>query len=239
MIGARQNATLPMPARAEAPPDLPSDAEGAADAVFLGIVRGLEAHQFAPGQRLVETELAARFGVGRNAVREAVQRLVGEGVVEVLRHRGAAIRRLGLAETHHVLDVAELMTGLLARTAAAALAAGGAGEALRQARRELRTADQARDAAAFGTARRQFYRALLVLAQSAELRRLFPAIQMPIVHAQYPLPDLQRVRLADYDAIGKAVAAGDPDAAEAAGRAHVDNVRRAIEAFVQAGPGAA
>ena len=90
----------------------------ASDLVFFGIVNGLELQKLVPAQRLVESDLAAQFAVGRNSVREALQRLAAEGIVELHRHKGAAIRTLSLQETLDVLDVAERMTGLLARSAA-------------------------------------------------------------------------------------------------------------------------
>jgi len=181
-----------------------------------------------PGQRLVEAELAARFGVGRNSVREALQRLAADGIVDLLRHRGAAIRELTEQDTLDVLDVAERMTGLLARTAARAVAAGEKPQAVTRALEQLRAAGAAQDAEAFARARRSFYRALLEIGGSRELRRLFPSIHMPVVYAQHPLPALQKLRLRDYRAIGQAVAEGDEPAAEEAGTAHVRTVREEI-----------
>ena len=61
-----------------------------------------------------------------------------------------------------------------------------------------------------------------------ELRRLFPAIQMLIVYAQHRLGSLQALRLRDYRVIAEAVLAGRAEAADAAGTAHVRNVREAI-----------
>ena len=203
--------------------------ESASDAVFFGIVHGLERRAFVPGQRLVEADLAARFGVGRNSVREALQRLAAEGVVEILRHKGAAIRALTVQETMDVLDVAERMTGLLARSAARAAAAGRKPQALTRALQQLRSADRAQDADAFARARRSYWRALLELGGSRELRRLFPSIHMPIVYAQHPLAALQKLRLRDYEAIGQAVAQGREDAADARGMEHVRNVRGEIQ----------
>ncbi len=212
----------------EAPFARPPTALSAADAVFFGIVHGLEAQRFVPGQRLVEVDLAAQFGVGRNSVREAMQRLTADGIVDVLRHKGAAIKSLTLQETLHVLDVAERMTGLLAYTAAQGVRGGHSPQALQTGLQWLDAAEQAQDADAFARARRHFYRALLDAAGSRELRRLFPSIQMPIVYAQHRLPGLQKLRLADYHAIAQAVIAGDAAAADAAGMAHVRNVRGAI-----------
>jgi DNA-binding GntR family transcriptional regulator len=202
-----------------------TDAASASDAVFFGIVNALETQTLVPGQRLVEADLAAQFQVGRNSVREALHRLAGEGIVELLRHRGAAIRLLTLNETLDVLDVAERMSGLLARTAARGLRGPAAGRALGAAVKELAQAGKLDDADAFARARRHFYRALLALSGSAELQRLFPSIQMPIVYAQHRLAGLQKLRLRDYRAIATAVLDGDEDGADEAGMAHVRNVR--------------
>lgn len=200
----------------------------ASDTVFAGIVRALEARRLVPGQRLVEVDLAASFGVSRNSVREALQRLAAEGIVELLRHKGAAVRLLSMQETLDVLEVAERMTGLLARSAARAVARGAGGKPLGHAVDRLVAADRAGDAEAFAHARRDYYRALLLLAASRELRRLFPAIQMPIVYAQYSLPHLQQLRLQDYRVIAREVLAGDEDGADLAAMAHVQAVRAAI-----------
>lgn len=200
----------------------------ASDGVFFGIVNALEAQEVVPGQRLVEMELASQYGVGRNSVREALQRLEAEGIVDLFRNRGAAIRLLTLRQTLDVLDVAERMTGLLARTAARGLADAAQGAPLAAALHELTQADLAEDADGFARGRRHFYRTLLSLSGSAELQRLFPTIQMPIVYAQYRLPGLQKLRLRDYRAMAEAVLAAAQDRADAAGMAHVAHVRELV-----------
>jgi DNA-binding GntR family transcriptional regulator len=210
--------------------DEPAEAERgtASDAVFYGVLRGLESQAFVPGQRLVEADLSAAFRVSRNSVREGLQRLVAEGVVELLKHKGAVIRTLGFQDTMDVLDVAELMTGLLVRAAARNHTDTALAGMLRQSLRDLSRADEARDSLAFTLARRQFYRALLYLAHNRELRRLFPTIHMPIVYAQHRLPLLQQIRLRDYKRIAAAVLAGKAEDAEALGREHVQTVRKCI-----------
>jgi DNA-binding GntR family transcriptional regulator len=200
----------------------------ASDVVFFGIVNGLELQKFVPAQRLVEVDLAEQFGVGRNSVREALQRLASEGIVDLHRHKGAAIRSLSLQETLDVLEVAERMTGLLARAAARGAAASGLKAILSESLKTLKTADAANDATAFTKARRRFYRCLLDMGANRELQRLFPTIQMPIVYAQHPLPALQKMRLRDYGKIATAVRAGREDEADAAGVAHVQHVRQEI-----------
>ena len=219
-----------LPASALAVPDEPAetDRETASDAVFYGVLRGLESQNFVPGQRLVEADLSAAFGVSRNSVREGLQRLVAEGVIELLKHKGAVIRTLRFQDTMDVLDVAELMTGLLVRAAARNHTDATRASTLRESLRDLSRADEAHDSLAFTQARRQFYRALLDLARNRELRRLFPTIHMPIVYAQYRLPSLQQIRLRDYKRIAVAVLAGNAEEAEDLGREHVQTVRKCI-----------
>lgn len=217
-------------ASSQVEPGAPAEAErgAASDLVFYGVLRGLESQAFVPGQRLVEGDLSSAFGVSRNSVREGLQRLVAEGVIELLKHKGAVIRTLGLQDTMDVLDVAELMTGLLVRAAARNHADTARASMLRQSLRDLSRADEARDGLAFTLARRQFYRALLDLARNRELRRLFPTIHMPIVYAQHRIPSLQQIRLRDYKRIAAAVLAGKADEAEVLGREHVQAVRKCI-----------
>ncbi|RYX89439.1 MAG: GntR family transcriptional regulator [Comamonadaceae bacterium] len=205
-----------------------SHAASASDIVFFGIVNGLEMQTFVPSQRLVEADLAAQFGVGRNSVREALQRLAAEGFVELSRHKGAAVRLLSAQDTLDVLDVAERMTGLLARSATLNGASSEAMRLLKDSMKEIVAADSVQDALAFAKARRRFYRALLDMSASKELKRLFPAIQMPIVLAQFRLPTLQKLRVQDYLKIAAAVMSGRADEAEAAGMAHVRHVRDEI-----------
>src|SRR3546814_3979449 len=79
---------------------------GSARPVFLGILRDLETGRMVPGQRLVETELASRHGVGRNAVREAMQHLAARGVVDLSPNRSPAIRK---RSEEHTSELQSLM----------------------------------------------------------------------------------------------------------------------------------
>jgi DNA-binding GntR family transcriptional regulator len=198
---------------------------GASQRVYLGIMQDLEARRAVPGQTLIETDLAQRFGVGRNAVREAIQRLSVRGVVDASRNKSPAIRILELSETHEILDVAAVITGLAARTAAKAFSAAQHGAMLDAAMSALSDVSEQSEPDEFSRARRQFYRAILSIANNRELQRLFPAIAMHIIYSQYRSPRLQQIRMVDYRAIRDAVVAGDAEAAETAAKCHVEHFR--------------
>ena len=201
--------------------------ESAGDKVFRGVMRELELGRLVPGQRLGETELAARFDVGRNAVREGIQRLASRGVLDISPHRSAAIRQLDLAEALEVLDVAAELTGLLARSAANRFDARQHGAMLDSAMAEL-GAQAGADRSTFSRARRRFYRTLLRISGNRELNRIFPAVGMHIIYSQYTSPHLRDVRLTDYRALYETIKAGNTQDAEQAGRGHVERVRSVI-----------
>lgn len=208
--------------------ELADGGSGASQRVYLGIMRDLELRRMVPGQRLVETDLAQRYGVGRNAVREAIQRLSGRGIVDLSPNRSPAIRMLDAAETNQILDVASIMTGLVARTAATAFTATHHADILAESVARLDQLEPSSDLIAFGRARRGFYRALLSIGANRELQRLFPSIGMHIIYSQFQSYDLLLTRLADYRKIADAVAAGNAKDAESEARSHVDHVREFI-----------
>jgi DNA-binding GntR family transcriptional regulator len=53
---------------------------------------------FAPGSQMVEPKLAERLGVSRGPVREALQRLVQEGLLVTIPHRGVFVVELGAGD---------------------------------------------------------------------------------------------------------------------------------------------
>ena len=72
----------------------------------------------APGDRLNEIQLAARFGTSRGPLREAMRSLEAKGFVEVIRNRGVFVRRLSLEDACEVYDVRATLFGLAGRLVA-------------------------------------------------------------------------------------------------------------------------
>lgn len=58
-----------------------------------------------PGQRLLQEELAGRLGISRTPVREALQRLANEGLVDISSYKGATVANLSASEMIEVYSV--------------------------------------------------------------------------------------------------------------------------------------
>ena len=68
-----------------------------------------------PRERLVEEELAARHGVKRHVVREAIFALERIGLIERVPHKGAVVRMLRAADVEQIYAVREALESLAAQ----------------------------------------------------------------------------------------------------------------------------
>lgn len=71
---------------------------GSAQEVYAQLKAMILSFELYPGSRVTETELAARFGVSRTPVREALQRLELEGYLTVRPKQGCFIRDIDIEE---------------------------------------------------------------------------------------------------------------------------------------------
>ena len=71
-----------------------------------------------PGTRISEPNLAEQLGISRTPVREALQRLSQEGLVELTPAKGARVRVLSAEEVREVYEARAMLEGEAARLAA-------------------------------------------------------------------------------------------------------------------------
>lgn len=179
-----------------------------------------------PGQRLVETELARMFGVGRAAVRTALARLEQEGVVERAPNRGARVRMLTEEEAVEILEARAALECLAARCAALRARAEDVRE-LRAVLREMAACARKGDTLGYTDCNRRFHQVLVRASRHATAARLLDSLRAQMVRYQYRTvlaPGRLPRSLEEHRAIVAAVAAKDPDAAEASMRAHLQGV---------------
>jgi DNA-binding GntR family transcriptional regulator len=65
--------------------------------------------EFKPGQTLVETELAAQLGVSRAPLREAMQRLNNEGLIETIPYHGTKVRTLSKIDIEELYSLRSVL----------------------------------------------------------------------------------------------------------------------------------
>ncbi len=216
----------------------PADAAASEEAVRPG---GLPAHgatvafiverlredilagRLAPGSRLVECELTARFSVSRGTVREALRRLAAEGLIEHRPHRGALVRRLCEREIQELFQIRVEMESLAARLAAEsddAEARARFAEAIRPI-----FDDRGRCAPDYLAEIAAFHEATMALAGNLQLRELAMRLHLPPILVQVGdilTPEVLEASVREHRAIARAILARDPTAAAAHMRAHLE-----------------
>lgn len=88
------------------------------EAAYGRIRAAIRDGKLAPGERLTETDLAARFGVSRTPVRQAIARLEAEGLLTHEPRRGLTVTRPDHQQVVELYVMREVLEGAAARLAA-------------------------------------------------------------------------------------------------------------------------
>lgn len=178
---------------------------------------------FSPGARLKIADLAARYGVSPLPVREALQRLEGERLIELAAHRGAMVRPLSAKLLADLYDVREALEGvMIERAAERATAIQIASLQRLQARWEELAAGE--DVRAMMQANLDFHAGINAIADNPEAEELVPrgwpmALSLRL-RMGYTADRLSAIR-DDHRAMLAALRAQDADAARRISRRHV------------------
>jgi len=189
------------------------------------ILEAIDRGEIAPGQRLVETELADRLGVSRTPVREALQRLEAHGIV-ARDGRSLRVATLDHDQLGELYEVRGAVEGLAAR-----LAARHAAPEEIAILREMVEADLALtdDPAALALANRRFHRQLHRASHNRYLSEMLVAMRRSLVlllSTTLASPGRGAESVAEHDRIVAAIAARDEAAAQEAAQQHISNAYR-------------
>lgn len=87
------------------------------DVVFNTLREAILKGDFAPGERLMEKQLAERLGVSRTPIREAIRKLELEGLVVMVPRKGAEVASITGKDISDVLEVRATLEALAVRLA--------------------------------------------------------------------------------------------------------------------------
>jgi len=190
------------------------------------ILRG----DMAPAQRLVENELAEQFGVTRASVRAALIELESEGLVERIRNRGSRVRVVTVEEAVAITECRMVLEGLCAAKAAVAATDDqlaqltGVGEAMAKA-----VADG--EPVTYSELNQELHARIRQFSGQQTAVELLEKLNAQLVRHRFQLalrPGRPQQSLSEHLAMVETITARDPQAAEAAARAHLTSVIAAL-----------
>ena len=184
------------------------------------ILEAIDSHTYKPGDRLVESELADRFGVSRTPIREALQRLETQNLL-TRDGRSLIVASLDHNQLAELYVVRGELEGLAARLAARHATPEEVGVL-----RDMLAQDHALvdDPAALSRANRRFHKQIHLASHNR-----FLVQQLDLVHRSMALLATSSLAaegriagtLAEHARIVEAIADGDGDAAYQALRDHI------------------
>lgn len=207
-----------------------SAAEFAADAIRDMIYRGT----VQPGERLNADELAAELEMSKTPVRDAIQSLKLEGLVEIVPRVGVFVKKMTPQESTDVYRLKKAVEPVAAALAAQRGSERARGE-LRKMLRQLSNATTNENVAKAEKAVNDIHQQLFNMSDSEVIREAFRVINGRVRLLRFKNM-AQQGRLANslrqHQAIVEAVAQGDAEAAERLMRDHLDDAAHALQELI-------
>lgn len=179
-----------------------------------------------PGQRLIEEELAAEYDVTRSSLRQAIDTLVGEGLVERVKNRGARVRQLTVSDAVEITECRAVVEGLLARKAAER-ADDDDVDRLRAHVSLMKASLKAGDLVVYSTRISGLYDLIHSVARHPNAIELVERLQAQLVRQQFRLslrPGRPEQSLAELSSVVDSIRAHRPKDAEDMMRDHLQRV---------------
>ena len=178
-----------------------------------------------PGSQLSEVELATSFGVSRGPVREALQRLIQEGLVRSEPHRGVFVPVLSDDDVRDIYLAREALESSAVRHIIASGSSSDTADALDRMVKLMQDSEKANDWEAVGQYDLEFHTALVASSRSERLQRMFSTVIsetrlcLGVLTAAEARSDL----VAEHREIAQLIREGNTDEALAVLKTHFDD----------------
>jgi len=215
---------------AAATPGSPRVGEAARAHAYTALRHSILNGDLAPGQRLVEEELAATLGVTRQSLRAALLDLTTEGLVERIPNRGARVRVVSTAEAVQITECRMALEALCAVKAALNVTDEEAAQ-LRELGEDLKRAVAEGNPFKYSELNRELHRRVGTISRQTVAVNLLDRLHGQLVRHQFQLalrPGRPEVSVSEHLAILNAIADRRPEEANLAVRAHLASVISAL-----------
>lgn len=200
--------------------------------------QGIAELKLLPGEALSEKDIAARFGVSRQPVREAFIKLSEAGLVEIRPSRGTYVAKISVRDVANARLVREAIEADITHHAAR-LASDAQVQGLQEMVGAQLVAARENDYRRFNDSDEAFHRAIADIVDCDYAWRIVERARVQTDRVRYlSLPDTSPMPLliSQHQAIVDAIAARDPEAAEQMMRRHLREILVALRRIAGAHP---
>lgn len=195
------------------------------DVVFNTLRQAILKGELAPGERLMEIQLAERLGVSRTPIREAIRKLELEGLVLMIPRKGAEVARISEKSLRDVLEVRRSLEELAIELACQRMTEEEVAE-LERVQEQFREAVASGDAMKIAENDEAYHDVIYKGTYNDRLVQILNNLreQMYRYRLEYIKDeDKRQILLIEHDNILKAVRQRKVEEAKEAMREHIDN----------------
>ncbi|RST53767.1 GntR family transcriptional regulator [Variovorax sp. MHTC-1] len=204
----------------------PLSAEQVCERIRSAILSG----ELKPGSKLTEQDLAAELEVSRTPVREAIRQLEVERLVSRTPFVGVTVAQLSPEEVIELLDIREVLEGLVARLATENMDSFHL-QRLKKSLQQLAASARKSDVGAYLDQALAFRRALVECCGSATLSEHVMAIEnrLRLTGSRTALlPGRMEAAIEEHEKLLDAIVRGDAKGAERLNRERIRHIRDAV-----------
>lgn len=195
------------------------------DVVFNTLRQAILKGELAPGERLMEIQLAERLGVSRTPIREAIRKLELEGLVLMIPRKGAEVAKISEKSLRDVLEVRRSLEELAIELACQRMTEDEVKQ-LEEAQAFFREAVNKGDAMAIAESDEAYHDIIYYGTGNARLVQILNNLreQMYRYRLEYIKDaDKRQILLIEHEKILKAIKGRHVAEAKEAMREHIDN----------------
>ena len=198
--------------------------------VFEVLREAIISGQLAPGERLMEIQLAEELGVSRTPVREAIRKLELEELVLMVPRKGAYVASLSMKDVVEVFEIRGALEGLAAALAAERITE----EELERLQRQLvKSAEMIGNADLQGMVEADtgFHQILYQASRNERLAQIINNLREQIQRfrqTSLSYPGRMKIALEEHREIVDAVSARDPEMARKLAQDHIENAENSM-----------
>ena len=185
-------------------------------------------------ERINETELCRSMGVSRTPVREAIKTLASEGLIELVRNKGAIVKRLGVGEIEDMLEAVRVIERYAAEVGVER-ASREEIDAIVAMHKRMQAYFKAQDRLPYYKLNQSIHSAIVALTRNEALIAAHEALQMRLRRMRYvgnERPSSWSGAMREHDAMIKALKKRDSAELIKAISVHLDRTRERLIEFL-------
>ena len=191
------------------------------------IVRG----DLAPNSKLILTEIAKSLGVSNTPIREAINKLVSEGLIKIIPNKGILVKEINIDDFQEILQVRAFLDGLIAKIASKKITDKEIGNMMKIIKK-MENCVKKDDRLTYNDLDIQFHDFLLNITGNNKLKEIYNNLinqgnRLRI--RTLKIPDRMGKSLKEHREIALEIKKRNPDGANRVSQKHIESISKSIE----------